>query len=103
MIVKISYMCANTYVYASVLGRGAFPYPPELYDPEVGARSVEAALGNARLADDLGFDWISVSEHHYAPGIVTPNASVLAGALSQVVRRAKIAVLGPIVSINNPV
>jgi alkanesulfonate monooxygenase SsuD/methylene tetrahydromethanopterin reductase-like flavin-dependent oxidoreductase (luciferase family) len=33
----------------------------------------------------------------------TPNACVFAGALSQVVRRAKIAVLGPLVSMNNPV
>jgi alkanesulfonate monooxygenase SsuD/methylene tetrahydromethanopterin reductase-like flavin-dependent oxidoreductase (luciferase family) len=33
----------------------------------------------------------------------TPNACVFAAALSQVIRRAKIAVLGPLVSMNNPV
>jgi alkanesulfonate monooxygenase SsuD/methylene tetrahydromethanopterin reductase-like flavin-dependent oxidoreductase (luciferase family) len=74
-----------------------------MYDREMGARSAQAALEHARLADDLGFDWVSVSEHHFAPGIMEPNALVFAGALTQVVKRAKIALLGPIVSINNPV
>jgi alkanesulfonate monooxygenase SsuD/methylene tetrahydromethanopterin reductase-like flavin-dependent oxidoreductase (luciferase family) len=101
--VKISYLCANTYVDQAVMGRATYPFPPGLYDRDVGARSVEAALANARLADELGYDWVSVSEHHFAPGIQTPNAIVFAGALTQVVRRATIAVLGPIVSINNPV
>jgi alkanesulfonate monooxygenase SsuD/methylene tetrahydromethanopterin reductase-like flavin-dependent oxidoreductase (luciferase family) len=100
---KISYLCTNSYADPAVLAQGRFPFPPGLYDPEVGATSLEGALTNARLADELGFDWVSVSEHHFAPGIMSPNASVWAGALTQVVRRAKIALLGPIVSINNPV
>ena len=100
---KVSYLCANTYADPAVVNQASFPYPPQLYDPEVGARSVEGALANARLADELGFDWVSVSEHHYAPGIMSPNALVWAGALTQVVKRAKIALLGPIVSVNNPV
>jgi alkanesulfonate monooxygenase SsuD/methylene tetrahydromethanopterin reductase-like flavin-dependent oxidoreductase (luciferase family) len=100
---KISYLCTNSYADPAVLSQASFPYPPGLYDPEVGARSVEGALANARLADELGFDWVSVSEHHYAPGIMSPNALVWAGALTQVVKRAKIALLGPIVSVNNPV
>lgn len=100
---KVSYLCANTYADPGVMRRAKYPYPPELYDREVGARSIEAALANASLADELGYDWVSVSEHHFAPGIMTPNALVFAGALTQVVKRAKIALLGPIVSINNPV
>jgi len=101
--VKVSYLCSNSYIDGRTLARASYPYPPALYDPEVGTRSVEAALAHARLADELGFDWVSVSEHHFAPGLLTPNPLVFAGALTQVVRRAKIAVLGPIVSINNPV
>jgi len=100
---KVSYLCTNSYADPAVLAKGRFPFPPGLYDPDVGAKSLDGALTNARLADELGFDWVSVSEHHYAPGIMSPNASVWAGALTQVVRRAKIALLGPIVSINNPV
>jgi len=101
--VKVSYLCSNSYIDSRTLSRASYPYPPVLYDPEVGTRSVEAALEHARLGDELGFDWVSVSEHHFAPGLLTPNPSVFAGALTQIVRRAKIAVLGPVVSINNPV
>jgi alkanesulfonate monooxygenase SsuD/methylene tetrahydromethanopterin reductase-like flavin-dependent oxidoreductase (luciferase family) len=57
----------------------------------------------ARRADELGFDWISVSEHHYGPIMLTPNPLVWAGALTQVVRRAKVALLGPVLPLNNPV
>jgi alkanesulfonate monooxygenase SsuD/methylene tetrahydromethanopterin reductase-like flavin-dependent oxidoreductase (luciferase family) len=100
---KVSVLVANSYLDRSAMAGGRYPVPGKLYDPEVGGRSFEAALSNARLADDLGFDWVSVSEHHYGPGIMTPNAIVFAGALTQVVKRARIALLGPIVSINNPV
>jgi alkanesulfonate monooxygenase SsuD/methylene tetrahydromethanopterin reductase-like flavin-dependent oxidoreductase (luciferase family) len=57
----------------------------------------------AAMADELGFDWVSVSEHHYSPLILVPSTGPLAGALTQVVKRARIALLGPLVSINNPV
>jgi alkanesulfonate monooxygenase SsuD/methylene tetrahydromethanopterin reductase-like flavin-dependent oxidoreductase (luciferase family) len=55
------------------------------------------------LADELGFDWVSVSEHHYSPLILVPSVAPLAGALTQIVRRARIALLGPLAAINNPV
>lgn len=100
---KVSYLCANTYVDPQVLSQAKYPYPPQLYDRAVGARSFEAMLAHAKLADELDYDWVSVSEHHFAPGIMTPNAFVLATALTKVVHRAKLAILGPIVSINNPV
>src|SRR5205085_4109630 len=99
---KISVMIANSYIDRAAV-QGRYPIPGARYDKDVGAKSLEAALGNARLADELGFDWISVSEHHFGPGIMTPNPHVFAGALTQVVKRATIALLGPIVSINNPV
>ena len=80
-----------------------WPAAPGAYDLEVGQRSMLNALANLRLADDLGFDWVTVAEHHYAGFSLTPNPMVLAGALTQVVKRAKIALLGPIVPVLNPV
>jgi alkanesulfonate monooxygenase SsuD/methylene tetrahydromethanopterin reductase-like flavin-dependent oxidoreductase (luciferase family) len=62
-----------------------------------------AALDQFELADQLGFDWVTVAEHHFAPMSLTPNPSVLAGALTQRVKRAKIAVLGATVPILNPI
>jgi alkanesulfonate monooxygenase SsuD/methylene tetrahydromethanopterin reductase-like flavin-dependent oxidoreductase (luciferase family) len=80
-----------------------WPVAPSAYDLEIGQRSMLGALENLRLADDLGFDWVTVAEHHYAGFSLTPNPMVLAGALTQVVKRAKIALLGPVVPILNPI
>jgi alkanesulfonate monooxygenase SsuD/methylene tetrahydromethanopterin reductase-like flavin-dependent oxidoreductase (luciferase family) len=100
---KASFFCTNSYAAPEPFRHPGWPVPPGLYRAEVGLRSVEVALEHAQLADEAGFDWVSCSEHHYTPLLQTPNACVFAGALSQVVRRAKIAVLGPLVSMNNPV
>lgn len=70
---------------------------------DVAQASFNHSLAMAKKADMLGFDWVSVSEHHYAPYIMTPNPCVMASALSQVTRRAKIALLGPLVPLSNPV
>ena len=44
-----------------------------------------------------------LAEHHYAPFSLTPNPMVMAGAVTQRVRRAKIALLGANIPILNPV
>lgn len=100
---RASFFCTNGYRSAEPFRHPGWPTPPGLYRPEVGLRSLETALEQVKLADDLGFDWVSCSEHHYTPLLQTPNAIVFAAALSQIVRRAKLAVLGPLVSMNNPV
>ena len=64
---------------------------------------MQAGLEQFQLADELGFDWITLAEHHYAPLSLTPNPMVMAGAVSQRVRRAKIALLGANLPSLNPV
>jgi alkanesulfonate monooxygenase SsuD/methylene tetrahydromethanopterin reductase-like flavin-dependent oxidoreductase (luciferase family) len=76
---------------------------PRECDPKVAADSLAASMALARRADELGFDWVSVSEHHSSPLILTPSVAPLAGALTQIVRRARIALLGPLAPVNNPV
>ena len=58
-----------------------------------------------RLAyvEELGFDWVSVSEHHYSPRILTPSPIVSAAFIAAHVKRITIALLGPIVPHSNPV
>lgn len=99
---KLSFLAAASYE-GHVPDRSTWPVPPEACDPTIASRSLTQNLELARRADELGFDWVSVSEHHYAPIMLTPNPLVWAGALTQVVRRAKIALLGPILPLNNPV
>jgi alkanesulfonate monooxygenase SsuD/methylene tetrahydromethanopterin reductase-like flavin-dependent oxidoreductase (luciferase family) len=100
---KISYLCSNTYYGTEALGFGGWPTPQHLSRPEAALQSHRINFDLARLADELGFDWVSTSEHHYSPRILAPNPFVVSAALSQVVPRAKIAVLGPLVAMNNPV
>src|SRR6202162_4454153 len=73
---KASFFCTNTYLSAEPFRYPGWPTPPGLYRPEIGLKSVEVALEQAKLADDLGFDWVSCSEHHYTPLLQTPNAMV---------------------------
>jgi alkanesulfonate monooxygenase SsuD/methylene tetrahydromethanopterin reductase-like flavin-dependent oxidoreductase (luciferase family) len=98
---KLSLLAAGS--YAGPVANRAWPTAPGLCEPEVARRSLSDNLELARRADEAGFDWVSVSEHHYGPIMLTPNPLVWAGALTQVVRRAKIALLGPVLPLNNPV
>lgn len=98
---KFSYMCISGYD-GPVVTTG-WPMPSASCDRETARRSLLGALNNAKIAEASGFDWVSVSEHHYSPIALTPNPMVMAGALSQATSRVKIAVLGPILPLNNPV
>ena len=77
--------------------------PPVACDRETASKSLQRTIENCRRAEDLGFDWVSVSEHHYAPYMLTPNPLVLAAAISQHVKHAKIALLGPLLPLANPI
>lgn len=79
------------------------PVSPTFCHPKVAEQSFDHYLSYAALADELGFDWVSVSEHHFSPLILAPSVAPLAGALTQIVKKARIALLGPLASINNPV
>ncbi len=96
-----------------LLGPGAYagrvdnadgwPVPSELCDRQTASLSYKIQLDQFQLADELGFDWVSVSEHHYAPGLMTPNPLVLAAAASQRTKRGRLAVLGPLMPLTNPI
>jgi alkanesulfonate monooxygenase SsuD/methylene tetrahydromethanopterin reductase-like flavin-dependent oxidoreductase (luciferase family) len=83
-------------------GRG-WPAPVDDYSSETAQAAMERALTQFELADQLGFDWVTVAEHHYSPASLTPNPMVMAAAVAQRVKRAKIALLGSNVPIQNPV
>jgi alkanesulfonate monooxygenase SsuD/methylene tetrahydromethanopterin reductase-like flavin-dependent oxidoreductase (luciferase family) len=100
---KASFLCGVHYEGQIAHEHQGWPAPPALYDSQIGQQTFDHFLEYAAFADNLGFDWISVSEHHYSPHILTPSLAAIGGALSQVVKRARIASLGPLVPVNNPV
>lgn len=84
-------------------GMEVWPVNPDYCDRDTASESYRKTIELCVRAEALGFDWVSVSEHHYAPYMMTPNPVVLAGALTQAVKTAKIALLGPLVPLTNPV
>lgn len=100
---KASFFCTNSYLSPEPFQHQGWPTPPRYSRPEVGTQSAEFAFEQARIADEAGFDWIACSEHHYMPTLQTANPNIFAAALTRVVKRARIAVLGPLVSMTNPV
>jgi alkanesulfonate monooxygenase SsuD/methylene tetrahydromethanopterin reductase-like flavin-dependent oxidoreductase (luciferase family) len=89
--------------YQSRVENHGWPVPAADYSPDVARASMECALEQFEVADQLGFDWITVAEHHYAPASLTPNPMVMAAAAAQRVTRAKIALMGSNIPIQNPV
>jgi NAD(P)-dependent dehydrogenase (short-subunit alcohol dehydrogenase family) len=99
---KVGYLSMTSYD-GPAPGIEIWPAPSRYCDPKIASDSMQRSLTMCARADTLGFDWVSVSEHHYAPYIMTPNPIVMAAAISQVVKRATIALLGPLIPLSNPI
>lgn len=100
---KASFLPTATYGVRAAYGAG-WPPPPALFEPESGMKMMEELLLLTELADEVGFDWISFSEHHYSPQILlTPNPALFATAALPRIKRAKIALFGPVLPLHNPI
>jgi len=99
---QVSYFETGRYYAPSNLPR-QWPMPAGTYDREAGLRAFHGMVERSRYAEELGFDWVSVSEHHYSPRILTPSLPIAAAYIAQHVHGIKIALLGPIVPQSNPV
>ena len=74
---QVSYF--ETARYHDPAARPAYwPVPPGDYDPDAGAEAYHAMVERLRFVEELGFDWVSVSEHHYSPRILTPAPAISA-------------------------
>ena len=80
-----------------------WPVPPNYHDPAVTMQSYEDGLEECEFAEAVGFDWISISEHHYSGNRLTPNPAVMAAAVAQRCKKVKIALLGQLLQHHNPV
>src|SRR3974377_1224965 len=70
------------------------PMPAGAYDREAGSRAFLGMVERSRYAEELGFDWVSVSEHHYSPRILTPSLPIAAAYIASHVHNITIALLG---------
>jgi alkanesulfonate monooxygenase SsuD/methylene tetrahydromethanopterin reductase-like flavin-dependent oxidoreductase (luciferase family) len=95
--------------FETVRYRSPTPLPSEwpvdsgAYDPAAGAEAYRGMLERLQYIEELGFDWVSVSEHHYSPRILSPSPILTAAFIAARLKRITIALLGPIVPHSNPV
>ncbi len=68
--------------------------PNTYFDPVKGHELYNRYLDELELAAELGFDGISVNEHHQNAYGLMPSPIVMAAALARRVKTAKIAILG---------
>jgi len=99
---KVSYFETGRYQVRPDMP-ATWPMPTAAYDTSEGRRVFQGMIERITLAEKLGFDWVSLSEHHYSPRILTPSPQVAAAYVAARVQKIKIALLGPIVSHSNPV
>ena len=99
---KASYLGAMGYSERSKYPQ-TWPIPPSYHDPQTSVRSYQEGMAECELAEAVGFEWISFSEHHYSGRIATGNPAVMAAAVAERCKKAKIALLGPLLPLNNPV
>ena len=99
---KVSFFETVRYLPPSALPT-EWPVPSGAYDPEAGARAYRGMIERLAYVEELGFDWVSVSEHHYSPRILTPSPIVSAAFIAAHLKKLTIALLGPIVPHSNPV
>jgi len=100
--VKVSFFETVRYLPPQALP-AEWPVPSGAYDPEAGARAYRGMIERLAYVEELGFDWVSVSEHHYSPRILSPSPIVSAAFIAAQLKKLTIALLGPIVPHSNPV
>ena len=80
-----------------------WPIPPAYHDATTSVQSYQEGMEECEFAEEMGFEWISFSEHHYSGRIATGNPVVMAAAVAERCKKAKIAILGQLLPLNNPV
>jgi len=99
---KASYLGAMGYSERHTFP-ATWPIPPIYHDPETSVQSYQEGIEECEFAEEMGFEWISFSEHHYSGRIATGTPAVMAAAVAERCKKAKIAMLGPLLPLNNPV
>src|ERR687895_349799 len=101
-MMKASYLGAMGYAQRSNFP-STWPIPPIYHDPETSVQSYQEGMEECQFAEEMGFAWVSFSEHHYSGRIATGTPAVMAAAVAERCKKAKIAMLGHLLTLNNPI
>ena len=72
------------------------------YDPVKGQALYQEYIDTLAYADELGFDGVCVNEHHQNAYGLMPSPNLIAAALTQRTKKARIAVIGNALPLYNP-
>lgn len=75
-------------------GRTIYPFPGRLYDRELGRNFYQDHLRFFIRAEELGYDGIGFSEHHYGTNGLCPSPNVMMAAVAARTSRIKLAAMG---------
>jgi alkanesulfonate monooxygenase SsuD/methylene tetrahydromethanopterin reductase-like flavin-dependent oxidoreductase (luciferase family) len=72
-----------------------YPVPGWMWDRELGQRLYKERMPFIQRMEDVGFDGIIFTEHHFGPnGGLTPSPMIVLSAASQVTHRIKLVTMG---------
>ncbi len=82
---------------------GRIDFPNTFFDPEKAHGLYNQYHEQYAWADESGLDGIMTNEHHASYWNMKPSANIDAAVISKITKRVRIAILGNIIPINNPV
>ena len=82
---------------------GRLGFPNSYFDPARASVLYNQYHEQYALADEVGFDGIMSNEHHASYWCMKPSVNLDAAVISKVTKRAKIAILGNVIAVNDPI
>ena len=82
---------------------GRLDFPNTYFDPEKAHTLYNQYHEQYAMADEAGLDGIMTNEHHSSYWNMKPSANLDAAVISRITNRVRIAILGNIIPINEPV
>ena len=82
---------------------GRLGFPNTFFDPEKAHILYNQYHEQYALADEVGFDGIMSNEHHASYWCMKPAVNLDAAIISKITRNTKIAILGNVIAVNDPI
>jgi alkanesulfonate monooxygenase SsuD/methylene tetrahydromethanopterin reductase-like flavin-dependent oxidoreductase (luciferase family) len=80
-----------------------WPVANASFDPARGKELYDTYLDTMAFAESCGFDWVGCNEHHFSPYGLMANCNLIGAALAQRTTTIRLAMLGNLVPLLNPI
>ena len=82
---------------------GRLGFPNTFFDPEKAHVLYNQYHDQYAFADEVGFDGIMTNEHHASYWCMKPAVNLDAAVIAKITKKAKIAILGNVIAVNDPI